>query len=83
MIEVQYFKATMRTHRFNKNQRVWVRFKYSNHMLIWHKFRGKHRYVSGIINNLHPSVGVIKAAMVEDAFGLRIRGPDYDQYVWR
>ena len=47
---VQYFKAAKRTHRFNENQKVWIRHTFSNHMEVWFKWRGKGRYVSGLVD---------------------------------
>ena len=46
---VKMFKAKKQTNRFNKNQKVWITLEFGNHAYIRFKFRGKGRYVSGVI----------------------------------
>ena len=74
MREVQYFRAAKTTHRFNKNQKVWIRCRHQNHLQIWFKFRGKGRYVSGIAGRFEPYVGEIKTIEVDDEFADRVEG---------
>lgn len=76
MREVKYFRAIKQTHRFNKNQKVWIRCGYGNHMHVWFKWRGKGRYVSGVIDRFAKCVGEIKKIPVDEAFANRIEG-DY------
>jgi hypothetical protein len=71
MIKVQYFKSTRKTHRFNENQKVWISFNYANHLSIYFRFRGKGRWVGGIIGKFHSSVGEIKTIEVEYNFAKR------------
>lgn len=80
-MEVQYFKATKQTHRFNKNQRVWIRLHSGNSLYIWFKWRGSGRYATGIIGTNHPSVGEIKTIEVSDDFARNIKGSEtfYDE----
>ena len=73
-MQAQYFKATKRTRRFNENQKVWIRYAFSNHMEVWFKWRGRGRYVSGLVGRWHPCVGEIKVIDVDDAFAQRIAG---------
>jgi len=74
MREVQYFKAAKQTHRFNENQKVWVRCNLANHLEIWFKFRGKGRYVTGTADKFALYVGEIKTIKVDDDFADRIEG---------
>ena len=73
-MKVQYFKAIKRTNRFNYNQKVWIRHMFANHMWVWFKFRGKGRYVSGVLDKFAPCIGEIKEIEVEEQFGNRIKG---------
>lgn len=70
--EVQMFKAARKTNRWNANQRVWIRFRHANHLNVWFRFRGKGRYVSGIVDRFSPSVGSLSTIEVSDAFAARI-----------
>ena len=72
MREVQYFKATKQTNRFNKNQKVWIKLNMANCLMVWFKYRGKGRYVSGMCDKLAPYVGEIKTIEVDDSFAERI-----------
>lgn len=74
MATVRYFKAQKETHRFNKNQRVWIRAKFANHSLVWFKWRGKGRFVNGVIDNFAPYVGEIKTIEMDEDFAKRIHG---------
>ena len=76
-MKVKYFKAVKKTNRFNKNQRVWVRSEFANHMWIWFKWRGKGRYVAGTIDKFSLCIGEIKEIEVEDAFAKRIHNTLY------
>jgi len=73
-IAIKYFRALRDTHRFRKNQKVWIRTWHHNHYDIRFKFRGKGRYISGIIDNSSPAVGEIKEIEVEDGFAKRTQG---------
>ena len=72
MKEVQYFKAAKNTHRFNANQKVWIALNCANHMRIWFRWRGRGRYVSGVIDKWSGVVSEIKTIEVEAAFAKRI-----------
>jgi hypothetical protein len=72
--EIEYFKAAKQTHRWNANQKVWVVFKFANFLKVRFKWRGKGRYVNGLVarwNN--PAVGELKKIEVTDEFANRIR----------
>jgi hypothetical protein len=69
---VQMFKAPKDSHRFRKGQKVWVKCMAANHMEIWFKWRGKGRYVSGIIDKQNPNVGKIMTLDVDAEFKERI-----------
>ena len=71
-MEIQYFKALKRTNRFNKNQKIWISYRWANHLNIYYKFRGKGRYVRGIIDKFSPWVGEIKTIKVTESFGNQI-----------
>lgn len=71
--KVQYFKSTKETNRFNKNQKVWVRLDCANHLMIYFKWRGKGRYVNGIIDKFDKCVGDIKIIEVENSFAKKIK----------
>ena len=73
-MEVQYFKAQKETHRFNLNQKVWIRFRWANSLDIYYRFRGKHRYARGIIDRWSKAVGELKTISVSDDFAERIYG---------
>ena len=73
MVEVQYFKATKQTNRFNINQKVWLSLNCANHMRIYFRFRGKGRYVSGTIDKFNQAVGEIKTIDVDATFAKRIQ----------
>lgn len=76
MTKVKYFKATMDTHRFRQNQKVWIRHQGGNSIDIYFRWRGKGRYTNGIIYNSHKSIGEIKEIEVQDSFALKVLG-DY------
>ncbi len=46
---IEVFKAKIDTRRFRRNQKVWVVCNLANHIHIRFKWKGKGRYVSGII----------------------------------
>ena len=69
---VKYFKSRRRTNRFNKNQKVWIEHEYANHLAIRFRWRGKGRYVSGIIDKFSSAVGELKEIEVADGFAERI-----------
>lgn len=74
MVEVQYFKATKKTHRWNENQKVWISLNCPNHLYIYHRFRGRGRYVTGIVDKHKTDmVGEIKTIEVDEVFAKRIR----------
>ena len=50
LVTVQMFKAQRSTKRFRKNQKVWIKMAHGNHLSIHFKWRGKGRYVNGIID---------------------------------
>ena len=67
MVKILYFKAKKRTKRFKKNQKVWVIEDCGNHAYIVFRYRGKGRYVTGIINKYKSSFGY-NNAIGEDGF---------------
>ena len=75
MSKVEYFKAAKRTNRWNENQKVWVRHRFANHLWVWFKWRGKGRYVSGVVDRFANCVGEINEIEVDDSFARRIAGP--------
>jgi len=79
MINIKYFRALKRTRRFNKNQKVWIRYEYANHLEIWFKFRGKGRYVGGTIDKFCKVVGELKEIEVSDGFAKRTIGPSAEE----
>ena len=70
----EYFQAKTKTNRFNANQRVWIRSNHANHLLVWFRWRGSGRYVSGILDKFAGCVGEIKEIEVDDGFARRIYG---------
>ena len=73
-MKVQYFKAQKRTHRFNKNQKVWVSYRMGNCLDIYYRFRGRHGYVYGTIDRWSKPVGELKTIDVHEDFARRILG---------
>lgn len=73
MTKVKLFRAVKRTNRFNQNQKVWISFENGNFLNIWYRYRGKGRYVRGIIDRFSPVIGEIKEIDVSDEFAERIR----------
>ena len=49
-MKIKMFKAKKETHRFRKNQKIWIVDEMPNHCNIKFKFRGKNRYVKGVID---------------------------------
>ena len=76
VMEVQYFKAQKRTHRFNENQKVWISWRHANHLNIYYRFRGKHRYVRGVIDRWSKPVGELKTIEVDEGFARRVIGKE-------
>lgn len=71
--DVEFFKSAKKTHRFNKNQKVWVAFNFANHLWVWFRWRGNGRYVHGTIDKFSPAVGEIKSITVDSSFAQRIK----------
>lgn len=67
-MKIKYFKALKNTRRFRANQQVWISKEYANHMEIVFRWRGKGRYVTGIIDKHSPCVGEIKMIQVVETF---------------
>jgi len=81
-MKIRMFKAKKQTHRFRKNQKVWITDDFGNHMFIRFKWRGSGRYVSGVIgkwdsqyNGWNKAIGQdgLKEIEVSEGFGKRIR----------
>lgn len=72
MAKVQYFKSIKKTNRFNKNQKVWIRYNFANHLYLFFRWRGNGRWINGICDKLAPFVGKIKTIEVDDIFANRI-----------
>lgn len=49
MKTVKYFKAQVNTKKFKKGQVVWVTIEQGNHLYIISRWRGKGRYMSGMM----------------------------------
>lgn len=73
-VEVCLFRATKDSHRFTQNQKVFVAHDYGNCLDIWHRWRGKGRFVRGRIDAASPLIGVIRTIEVDAEFAKRIRG---------
>lgn len=78
---IKYFKAKVDTKKFKKNQKVWVTIECGNHLHITSKWRGKGRWVSGIMAKFDSSYenlsriignGGIKEMEVTDDFYNRV-----------
>ena len=74
LVPVQMFKATRHTHRFRKNQKVWIKHMHANHLDIRHKWKGKGRMVNGTISKFadEAAIGEIKTIDVAHSFAKRI-----------
>ena len=59
------FKAQKQTRRFNKNQRVWIVKEYGNFCIIKFRYRGRGRYVSGILNKENQTVANVTFKEIE------------------
>jgi len=73
MKKVEYFKAARRSNRFRENQKVWVALNAANHLYIWYRFRGKGRYVKGLIDKESSAISVIFEIDVSDDFAERVK----------
>lgn len=69
---VKYFKATKNTKRFNSNQKVWITLECANHLYVRFKYRGKGRYVNGVVDKFAKYVGEIKSIEVSKDFVSRL-----------
>lgn len=89
---IKYFRAQKDTRRFRKNQKVWVVIDHANHAQIRFKWRGKGRYVNGVIAKfslikgewtLNRTIGEdgFKEIEVDDLSAERLVGLD-SQYFW-
>ena len=82
MALIKMFKAQKDTKRFRANQKVWVSHDCGNHAYIRFKWRGRGRYVNGVIakwseaNSVtwNPTIGDVgfHEIEVDDAFAERI-----------
>jgi len=70
---LKMFKAAKETHKYRKNQKVWIESEYPNHLLVRFKWRGDGRYVSGTQDKHSCCVGEIHEVEVDEEFGNRIR----------
>lgn len=68
MKEIQYFKSMKNTHRFRKDQKVWISYNCSNHLDLRFKWRGCGRWVKGRLDKYSTCLGKIKTILVEDSF---------------
>ena len=64
LVKVLMFKALKNTNRFKKNQTVWIQQHRGTHAYIIYKFRGRHRYVKGIIQ-VEFDTSIISKPMME------------------
>lgn len=72
MPKVLMFKAAKDTRRFKRNQKVWISYLFSNHMTVYHKFRGSGRWVRGVVDRGNSVVGVIHEVEVDQRFAREI-----------
>lgn len=70
-VTVKMFRATKRTPRFNKNQKVWVCRRSDNFLSICYKYRGSGRYVHGKIDQFSPIIGTLATVEVDVEFADR------------
>lgn len=70
VMTLRMFKATKDSHRFRKNQKVWVRpGTPGDYWEVVFKWRGKGRYVTGRIRRSHnPQIGEVKEIDVTERF---------------
>lgn len=73
-VSVGLFRATKDSHRFTKNQKVFVYCDCGNYLLIYHRWRGKGRFVYGKIDVTSPLIGEIRKIEVDAAFAKRVQG---------
>lgn len=64
-VTVMMFKAQRQTNRFRKNQKVWVRRRFGNHLEIRFKYRGKGRYVNGVISRFPDDAPAVELPLRE------------------
>ena len=78
---IKYFKAQEDTKKFRKNQKVWITNECDNHLYIVSRWRGKGRWVSGVMSKFDSSYknlsriignGGIKEMDVTDDFFNRV-----------
>lgn len=72
MSEIEYFKSTKQTHRYNTNQKVWIIHNFANHLYVYFRWRGKGAWVTGIQDKFSKCVGEIKTIDVDDTFANRV-----------
>lgn len=72
MCTIKYFKAAKKTKRFNMNQKVWIILECANHLYIRFKYRGKGRYVNGVVDKFAKCVGEIKSIKVSKDFAINL-----------
>ena len=70
MATVEYFRARKQTHRFRKNQKVWISHNFANHLAIFFRWRGAGRYVRGKMDKFQPAIDLddIREIEVSDSF---------------
>tara|TARA_R110002050_G_scaffold29188_2_gene75392 strand:+ start:448 stop:675 length:228 start_codon:yes stop_codon:yes gene_type:complete len=66
------FKAEYTTKRFNENQKVWIVEDYGNFCKVYYKYRGKGRYVSGILKKENKTFAIPKYIEVTEDFYNRV-----------
>ena len=85
---IQYFNAKKTTKRFREGQKVWVRYRYANHLEIWSKWLGRGRYTQSTLDRWDWSNKLIECnevigeeglleMEVDDEFGKRVLGRFY------
>lgn len=74
-MEIEMFKAQKQTKRFRKNQKVFVALHQANFLYIVFRYRGKGRYVKGIIDlwakngqGISPTIGRLIPIDVKEEF---------------
>lgn len=80
-MKIKAFRATRKTNRFNKNQRVWVVVNGANMLKIVFKYRGSGRYVNGVVDKFASCVGELTEIEVAEDFAKRLILKHYRGYV--
>ena len=70
-VKVRLFRAARDSHRWRANQKVWIELLCANHMYVRFRWRGRGRYVRGIVDRFTCAVGEIKTIGIDRDFAER------------